>query len=259
MKYLVHFAVLWMSVNTMAQDTEFTITGEYQGKSLYVQNPLSPDKVNFCSSEIYLNEKLVLSSPKTSAYVIDLSALAIGDPVFVKIVHRDGCIPKIINPQVIRSKSKFQFLNIRADAQAISWTTIGEMPYGKYFVEHYTNKSWINISTISGKGSFESNQYNLKPDHHSGDNKYRIKYLQNDNKIFFSEVISYFSDNDPISFSPSLVIDKITLSKETDYMVMDSYGNKIASGKGAVIPLPNLQAGMYTLYIDNREEKFVKK
>jgi hypothetical protein len=55
------------------------------------------------------------------------------------------------------------------------------------------------------------------------------------------------------------VIDKITLSRETDYMVMDSYGNKIASGKGAVIPLPNLQAGMYTLLIDNREEKFVKK
>ena len=246
-------------MNAMAQDTEFTITGEYQGKSIYVQNPLSPDKVNFCSAEIYLNEKLILSSPKTSAFVIDLSGLAIGDPVFIKIVHRDGCIPKIINPQVIRSKSKFQFLNVQTDALAISWMTIGEMPYGKFFVEHYKNKTWVNISTISGKGSFESNQYNLKPEHHSGENKYRIKYIQNDGKIFFSEVISYFSNVDPISFSPSLVVDKITLSRESEYTVVDSYGNQIASGKGTVIPLSNLQAGLYTLFIDNREEKFVKK
>lgn len=248
-----------MSLCAMAQDTEYTITGEYQGKSIYVQNPLSPDKINFCSSEIYLNGKVVLTSPKTSAYVVDLSGLTIGDPVFIKIVHRDGCVPKIINPQVIRSKSKFQFLNATADAMAISWITSGELPYGKFFVEHYTNKTWVIVSTNSGKGGFESNQYNVTPDHNSGDNKYRIKYFQTDGKIFFSEVINYHSNIEPISFSPSMVIDKIVLSRESDYMVLDSYGNKIVSGKGSVIQLNNIQAGLYTLCIDNREEKFVKK
>ncbi len=259
MKFL--FTILFVCISPLlrAQLTEFTTTGEYQGKSIYVQNPLSEDKINFCVSEVYLNEKLINISPKTSAFVIDLSNLKVGDPVFIKITHKEGCVPKIINPQVIRSKSKFEFLNIYADALSLHWTTIGELPYSKFFIEHYKNRSWVNIATISGKGSFESNQYNLKPEHHTGDNKYRIKYVQNDGKIFFSRVFDYFNDVEPISFYPALVVDKITLSRESDYAVVDSYGNRIYQGKGSVIDVNNLKEGLYFLYIDNREEKFVKK
>jgi hypothetical protein len=224
-----------------------------------VQNPLSGDKINFCTTEVYLNESLINTAPKTSAFVIDLSHLQVGDPVFIKIVHKEECVPKIINPQVIRSKSKFKFLNVVADALSIHWSTAGELPYGKYFVEHYRNDEWINIKTLNGKGSFDANQYSIKPEHHSGDNKYRIKYVQNDDKIFFSRVFDYFNDVEPISFSPTLVIDKITLSRESAYSVVDSYGNKIAQGRGQVIDLDNLKEGLYFLHVDNREEKFVKK
>ncbi len=242
-----------------SQYSEYTITGEYQGKNIYVQNPLSTDKINFCTSEIYLNETLVNRSPKSSAFEINLSKLAIGDPVFIKIVHKDGCKPKIINPQVVRSKSKFQFLSENADAISIQWITIGELPYGKFHLEHYRNKNWINSQTVSGKGSFDSNQYSVKPNHHSFDNKYRIKYVQNDGKIFFSGIFTYFHDVEPISFFPSMVVDKITLSRASDYSVVDSFGNQISNGTGKEIDLNNLKAGLYFLYVDNREEKFVKK
>lgn len=248
-----------MSIGLFAQTTEYTTTGEYQGKNVYVQNPLSLDKINFCTTEIFLNEKLINTAPKTSAFVIDLSHMNIGDPVFIKIIHKDGCIPKIINPQVIRSKSKFQFLNVYADALSIHWATTGELPYGKFFIEHYKNSKWVNILTITGKGSFDANQYNVKPQHHTGDNKYRIKHVQNDGKIFFSLVFDYFNDVEPISFFPTLVVDKITLSRESDYTVVDAYGNQIANGKGVEIDLINLKEGLYFLYVDNREEKFVKK
>jgi len=242
-----------------AQTAEYTTTGEYQGKNIYVQNPLSQDRINFCTSEVYLNEQLINSSPKTSAYVIDLSHLAVGDPVFIKIVHKEGCIPKIINPQVIRSKSKFQFLNVFADEISIHWSTSGELPYGKFFIEHYKNKKWVNLRTINGKGSFDANQYSIRPEHHTGDNKYRIKYVQNDNKIFFSRVFEYFNDVEPISFFFTMLVDKITLSRESDYTVVDSYGNQITEGKGQVIDLNNLKEGLYFLHVDNREERFVKK
>jgi hypothetical protein len=250
---------LLVSIGLFAQTTEYTTTGEYQGKNVYVQNPLSLDKINFCTTEIFLNEKLINTAPKTSAFVIDLSHMNIGDPVFIKIIHKDGCIPKIINPQVIRSKSKFQFLNVYADALSIHWATTGELPYGKFFIEHYKNSKWVNILTITGKGSFDANQYNVKPQHHTGDNKYRIKHVQNDGKIFFSLVFDYFNDVEPISFFPTLVVDKITLSRESDYTVVDAYGNQIANGKGVEIDLINLKEGLYFLYVDNREEKFVKK
>ncbi len=242
-----------------SQDIEYTVTGEYQGKNIYVQNPLSKDKVNFCTSEVYLNERLVNSAPKTSAFEINLSKLKIGDPVFIKIVHKEGCRPKIINPQVVRSKSKFQFLGQNADAISIQWTTIGELPNGKFYLEHYRNKSWINAQTISGKGSFDSNQYNVKPIHHSFDNKYRIKYVQSDGKIFFSGILTYFNDVEPISFFPTMVVDKITLSRASEYSVVDSFGNHVANGSGKEIDLNYLKAGLYFLYVDNREEKFVKK
>ena len=259
MKIKILLLLVIIPVQLFAQTTEYTTTGEYQGKNIYVQNPLSTDRINFCTSEVYLNEKLINSSPKTSAFVIDLSHLNIGDPVFIKIVHKDGCIPKIINPQVIRSKSKFQFLNVFADALSIHWSTTGELPYGKFFVEHYKNKKWVNIQTLNGKGAFDANQYTIKPEHHTGDNKYRIKHVQNDNKIFFSRVFDYFHDVEPISFFPTLVVDKITLSRESDYAVVDSYGNQITEGKGQVIDLNNLKEGLYFLYVDNREGKFVKK
>ena len=259
MKYTIILIAVFISIQAYSQDTEYTMTGEYQGKNIYVQNPLSKDKINFCTSEVYLNERLINSSPKTSAYEINLSHLEIAGPVFIKIVHKEGCKPKIINPQVIRSKSKFQFLNVNTDARSIEWLTIGELPYGKFFLEHYRNKTWENVEIITGKGSFESNQYNLKPEHHTGDNKYRIKYVQRDGKIFFSRIFDYFNDVEPISFYPALVDDKITLSRESDYAIVDSYGNQMTKGKGIEIELYNLKSGLYFLYIDNREEKFVKK
>jgi hypothetical protein len=242
-----------------SQETEYTMTGEYQGKNIYVQNPLSGDKINFCTIGVYLNERLVNSAPKTSAFVVNLSHLEIGGAVFIKIVHKQGCEPKIINPQVIRSKSKFQFLIVNADALSVHWSTIGELPYGKFYLEHYQNKSWGNIETITGKGSFESNQYNIEPKHHTGDNKYRLKYVQSDGKIYFSQVFTYFNDVEPISFHPTLVVDRITLSRASDYAVVDSYGNQITKGQGKEITLNSLKAGLYFLYVDNREEKFVKK
>ncbi len=259
LKNSIFIFILFISISVYSQNTEFTMTGEYQGKNIYVQNPLSSDKINFCTDEVYLNEILLNKSPKTSAFEIDLSHLEVGDPVFIKIIHKEGCIPKVINPQVIRSKSSFRFFNTISDALSIHWSTVGELPFGKFYLEHYRNKNWVNIQTVSGKGSFDSNQYSLKPEHHTGDNKYRVKYVQSDDKMFFSQVFSYFNDVEPISFYPTQVVDRITLSRSTEYSVVDSYGNDIAKGKGKEISLNNLKAGLYYLYIDNREEKFVKK
>ena len=77
--------------------------------------------------------------------------------------------------------------------------------------------------------------------------------------MFFSQVFDYFHDVEPISFFPTMVVDKITLSRPSDYAVVDSYGNQITKGNGKEIELNNLKAGLYFLYVDNREEKFVKK
>lgn len=251
--------VLYLASWQLSAQDEFTVTGEYQGRNVYVQNPLSDDQVNFCTQEVYLNQKLIIHNPKTSAFVIDLSDLKIGDPVFIKIVFLEGCTPKIINPQVIRTKSKFRFGSTSADAISINWMTSGELPNGIFSVEHYVQKKWMTVKKVQGKGSFTNNQYVLKPDHHTGNNKYRIKYQQSDGKIFFSKVFEYFYDVEPVSFYPTLVEDKITLSRTTDFEIRDSYDQEILKGRSREIYLASLKSGVYYLYVDNRKEKFVKK
>lgn len=257
--FLYSFILLFICFGPVFAQAEFSLTGEYQGKNIFVQNPLSGDRINFCTQSVYLNGELVISQPKTSAFAVDLGHLAVGDAVYIRILHRTDCQPKVINPQVIRSKSPFRFLELTVDGISVNWTAAGEQPYGKYFLEQYRNQKWVNLATVSGKGNFDWNQYTFAPNHHTGENRYRIKYMQGDGELFFSRVATFFHDVEPVSFYPTLVTDKITLSRESDYSVQDTYGNVLLSGKAVEIPLKQLTAGLYILLVDNREERFVKK
>ncbi|MGF1639028.1 MAG: T9SS C-terminal target domain-containing protein [Cyclobacteriaceae bacterium] len=253
------FLFLLLSEVAPAQQREFTVAGEFQGKNIYVQNPLTDDKSKFCTQEVFLNDKLVLSKPTSSAYEIDLSAFNIGNPVVIRIVHTEGCTPKIINPQVIRSRSKFQFLTFTLDGNSINWFTTGEIDGGVFYIEQYRNEKWYASKEISAKGSFENNHYSLPPMHHSGDNTYRIKYESPEGKIYYSKVERFFSELEPISFYPTRVDNKIYLSRETPYEVVDTDGKLISHGVSREITLENMESGLYYLKIDNRTEKFFKK
>lgn len=256
---LILFFVGAIIFNLPVKGQEFSLAGEYQGKNLYVQNPLSKDNQNFCTDEVYLNDERVLVQPKTSAFEIKLDHLNIGDPVVVRITYKSECLPKIINPQVIRSKSRFQFEDEYADLKTLSWITKGEQPNGKFIIEHYRNEKWVAVETIRGKGSFEYNQYSVTSRHHSGNNKYRVKYLQSGGKVFFSKVMEFDHDIEPVTFFPTRVTDKITFSREADYEILDTYGNLVDKGSAQVVSVDALKSGLYYLNIDNRTEKFVKK
>ncbi len=238
---------------------EFVVTGEYQGKNIYIQNPLSSDNINFCTEYVYLNEEVVVNFPKTSAFEIKLDHLNIGDPLVIKVVHKAGCTPKIINPQVIRSKSKFRFLSTNADENEINWMTTGEYQNGIFYVEKYVGNQWVEDRTVYGKGNMNANQYVTSPSYYAGENKLRIKYTTENGNVFYSRVFQHYSEQDPISFHPIRVSDKIYLSRKTAYQVMDPSGNLIAKGNSEVIDCTKLKTGLYYLNIENRQEKFFKK
>jgi len=256
LKFIVAFLLL-VPFNIFAE--EYIVTGEYQGKNIYVQNPLSEDKVNFCTEYVYLNDELVVRFPKTSAYEIDLEELSVGDPLVIRIVHKLGCTPKIINPQVIRTKSKFQFLSINADDNEISWMTSGEYEGGIFYVEKYVQSEWIVDKSVYGKGNFGTNQYSVSPEYFAGDNKLRIKYTTENGHTFYSNIFDHYSTMDPISFHPTMVSDKIYLSRRTDFQVLDPSGKLMTKGNSDVINCTSLNEGLYYLIIENRQEKFFKK
>lgn len=236
-----------------------TLSGVYQGKNLYVQNPFTGNLKDFCVDEVYVNDVKVMSGIKSSVFEIDLSHLKLNDPVEIKITHKDDCIPKVLNQQVIRVTSAFQFISFTVDAENLSWVTKGEKQNGKIFVEQFLNNSWTTVKELPAKGSSTINNYSIPEMHHSGLNKYRIKYLEKDGQVFYSRVVEHMSNKEMVTFYPKRVTNVVFLSRSVPFEVIDAYGNLVKKGTGNEIDMSDLKEGVYYLNFDNRTEKVLKK
>ncbi len=255
---IAYFTFFITGVASTVSAEEYTFSGVYQGKNIYVQNPLTEDQSEFCTKAVYVNDLLIVNNPKTTAYEIDLSYLIKNEPVIIKIVHNANCEPKVINPQVIKPKNQFQFLSVYVDSNEIRWITQSEIGQGKYLLEQYLNGKWIIVDIIEAKGTENTNQYQVFPKHYLGLNRYRVKYVSG-NDVFFSQAQQFFAEIAPVEILPDTAKEKIMLSRETDYELLDAEGNPVAKGKGKEIDLVNLSAGLYYLNIENRTEKIIKE
>lgn len=78
------------------------LEGAYQGKNLYVQNPMTEN--GWCTLYVEVNGVTILDSLEVqkAAYEIDLISMDIEEhgAVIIKIYHRDDCFPKVLNPEV---------------------------------------------------------------------------------------------------------------------------------------------------------------
>ena len=257
-KYLLPVLFFFFPLMLQAQQHEVVLTGIYNGKNLYVQNPLSSNMRDYCTKEVWVNGERVFVNPRSSAFTVNLSHLKEQEPVAVRILYSNGCVPKVINPQVIRTRNNFRYLSLQVDKQKVEWLTAGELKSGKFFVEKLVDQRWEPVVSVEAYGE-ENSRYQAAVEHHSGENQYRIKYLQEDGEIFYSRVYNYESATEPITFAPTRVSDKIYLSRETEYTVSDPKGNQLLKGFGKEINLGHLTSGLYYLNIDNRIEKFYKK
>lgn len=257
-KYILTVVMIGFPLLLHAQQEELVLTGIYNGKNLYVQNPLSSNMKDYCTREVWVNDQQVFSNPRSSAFTINLSHLGESAPVNVRIVYSSDCAPKIINPQVIRTSNNFRFLALHIDSSRLEWATSGELSKGKFFVERWDSNRWQTLESREAAGE-EDSRYELEVEHFSGLNKYRVKYLQGDGEVFYSMVQQFEASIEPVTFAPTRVSDKIFLSRETDYAVSDPKGNQLLKGHGKEINLQHLTSGLYYLSIDNRIEKFYKK
>ena len=236
-----------------------TISGVYQGKNLYVQNPFAGNMRDYCTNDVYVNEVKKEYNVASSAFEIDLSFMKIGDPVTIKITHKDDCKPKILNPQVIQATSAFSISSFSVDQDHVLWTTKGERPKGKMFVEQMRYNTWVIVKEINGQGNALMNNYQTESFHHSGVNQYRIKYLEVDGQIKYSSTVEYTSTLAPVTFYPHRVTDKITLSRPVEYELQDAFGNVIRKSKGEEIDIASSPTGVYYLNCDNQTFKIFKK
>lgn len=78
------------------------LEGTYQGKNLYIQNPLTEDC--FCTRYVTVNGVTLLDSNdvQKTAFEIDLTSLSLdtGSVVKIEIFHHSDCRPKVLYPEI---------------------------------------------------------------------------------------------------------------------------------------------------------------
>ncbi len=258
-----YLLLLTLSLTTVlpVRAGELTLTGVYQGKDIYVRNPYDLDSRTFCTDEVYVNDALVLSDIRASAYTITLGHLPPESPVRIRILHKSHCRPEVINAEAVVTERPFAFRSAAIKESVIRWSAQGETPQTAYVVEKDLKSGWVVMTSfIRAENTGDVSAYEVKAEHFSGVNRYRIKASNERGEVHYSDVLAYVSDASPVTFSPRRrVRDRITLSRPAPYQILDEFGEVVREGDEATIELADLPPGDYYLHVDRLTEKFTKK
>jgi len=264
------FFLVLASKTFIAQTSVIILEGTYQGKVLYVQNPYGPSNVGFCVTEIKVNGNIATDETNSSAFEIDLKPhkLNIGDKVEIKIFHKEGCKPKVLNPEVLKPKSTYEIISMSIDKDGtFKWSTKSETGKLTFIIEQFRWNKWVKVGEVDGVGTPTSNEYSFKITPHSGKNQLRVRQTDYSGLPRLSKAADFISDVPEIDYAPLktskdinfFVKGKEDKSMETMYEIYDQYGNIVKKGFGAKLDVSNLPKGAYFLNFDNKMGEFVKK
>lgn len=238
---------------------EVAITGVFQGKSLFVQNPLAEGTQQFCVRQVLVNGRPVALNLRLSALEIDFTGIDLYTPVAVRILHDTICSPRIVNPQAIFWHSSFRFDSIRFVGEELKWATRGERERAAYIVEKLNGDEWLEIESIPSNGQFAFSAYSYFPEFSEGSNKFRVKYDGGPRNYLYSDEAEIVFYKEPITFTPKVVTDRMTLSRATAFEILNEREEVILTGNAKEIPLRLLKPGNYYIILDGFKESFVKK
>jgi len=261
---LNYFFLVFLFYNSLY--AQKIVKGTYIGKDVYIQNIMQTgDSIKikgYCIDSLYVNDSLMFVSPQTSAFKVDLSFLNINDRVNIKIIHKENCVPKVLNDNDILFGIDFKFNDIKISEKKIEWYTEGEANGSFFITYHLWLDEWLALDTVFNKGSSVKSSYQLPIYNLSGENKYKISYYSNDSTLVEFKEREYFSHKSPITFKPKRVNDYIYLSEKTRFYVIDKSKKKILlSGISDKVDCSSLRGGRnkyYYLIIDKTASRFLK-
>lgn len=255
-----------MIFTNVAVFAALSVEGTYQGKNLYVQNPMDDEGFGYCATKVTVNGDIMPGGTNTGAFEIDFSLfnIEIGEPVFIVIEHHDGCKPKILNPEVLLPRSTFVVVNMTISNDGkLKWTTKSEQGKLPFFVEQYRWNKWVTIGEVEGKGNGQENLYEFAVTPHSGENTVRIVQVDHSGTKRASKEVKFMSNTPTVTKTPAKVKNEIKflangVPVETRYEIYDAYGNIVKKGVGSSVNCTNLLRGVYYINFDNVNEKFIK-
>mgnify|MGYP006095117735 CR=1 FL=1 len=257
--------VLFFSLSVIAFGA-LSVEGTYQGKNLYVQNPMDDEGFGYCATKVTVNGDIMPGGTSMGAFEIDFSLfnIGIGEPVFIVIEHNDGCKPKILNPEVLLPRSTYNIVLIKVSPEGkLTWETSKEEGKLPFIIEQYRWNKWVTIGEVQGKGSGQENTYDFDVTPHSGENTVRVAQEDHSGRKRPSAEVKFKSTTPIVTKTPTKVKKEIRFianeePAETRYEIFDAYGNIVKKGVGVSVNCTNLIRGVYYINFDNVNEKFIK-
>lgn len=231
------------------------VEGKYQNKNIYVQNQVTSAGVGYCTSEIVINGTTSTDEINSTAFEIDLShyQFKYGEDVVVQIKFKDGCSPKVLNPEALRPKPTFDIVSINMNSEGmISWTTKNENGPLPFIIEQFRWGKWIKVGEVEGRGTPDEHDYKFLAALHSGENKFRLKQVGFSlSATKYSPEVKVISSMSKCEYIVSKTKTSYIFSCETMYEVYDFYGMIVKKGWGKELDLSTLNKGNYYLCYDN--------
>lgn len=259
-KYLILTCLLVWQLTSFAGVIE--IDGVFQGKNIYVMNPFSSSGVGFCVYEVSVNGNVTTDEINSSAFEIDFSALQLklGTDIKVEIKHKENCVPRVLNAEVLKPKSTFvvKLIDVQKDG-TLNWSTQQEEGKLPFIVEQFRWNKWIKVAEVIGNGTPNLSKYSTKVNLHSGENRFRVKQIDFSNTPRYSSEALIKTIQPTVSLTSKKVSNQIEFSTETMYELYDYYGNLIKKGVSKNVDISKIQSGKYFINFDNQMDEIVKK
>ncbi len=260
---LVMFLGIFSSFSSNPDATdELLVQGNYLGKNIIIINPMKGNE--FSVRSVFINNIQARDEINSCAFEIDMSrfGLQIGDPVNIRIIYSGATgIPRVYNPEVLKPENTFRFISSGCDKknQKLVWTIEGADLTESFEVEHYRWDKWITVKLVNPLEckTFPNFSSDFIP--HSGKNLFRIRYIDSDGNVFYSDEIKYTSKTKEVLLVSDKVKTTIDFSEETQYQLFDENGAMILDGWGAVIDVESIKKGKYYLNYDNKTIEITKK
>jgi hypothetical protein len=253
------FALILISL--IAQAEVMVISGVYQGKDLYVKNPVTSGGIGFCIFEVQVNGNITSDEVNSPAFAVDLGiwGLKQGDAIEVVLRMKENCDVKIINPEVIYPNSTFEISSINLDQNGLlEWKTTKESTPIPYVIEQFRWNKWLKVGEVIGAGKNGENTYSFQAALHSGMNTFRVYQLDFKGQRFSQEV-KVQSATSEVTIKDTRISNSIEFSKETDYEIYSEYGALVKAGRGATVDATKFYKGKYYVSYDNKGGVIVEK
>jgi len=141
----------------------------------------------------------------------------------------------------------------------VSWTASNEQGSLPFIVEQFIFDKWVKVAEVTGVGTPTPNSYSVPVVLHSGENKFRVRQKGYDKMSRFSDIITYYSKKEAVSYSVINKNQTISFSADTYYIIYDPYGAIVKQGYGNSVDISNYAKGYYCLIYDNKLGGFDKK